>query len=201
MGIDNSYEAAINQLRGDLQEKAEDIKTDLRMEDIFRLHQALNTIEQLADREKTSLVEVFGLESDPRIRPDEFYGLEPLDAAKQYLRKRGEARPLDEIVEALGSGGCTVLDMKKLRTSLSRSTWEVAKVGDDIYGLVEFYDHVQRGKKKSQRDEGDGQVNVDDPELEEVAETSGSNEIFSPQTEDAELVESAKHEEEEITTL
>jgi hypothetical protein len=49
-------------------------------------------------------------------------------------------------MEALETGGVQG-NKETLRMSLSRSTWDVAKVGDDLYGLLEFYPHVKRGAK------------------------------------------------------
>ena len=48
------------------------------------------------------------------------------------------------IIEALKTGGVKA-DEDTLRLSLSRSTWDVAKVGEDLYGLLEFYPHIKRG--------------------------------------------------------
>jgi hypothetical protein len=93
---------------------------------------------------------LFGIESaggrDIRVREGEFYGLEPLDAAKRFLKKKGEAASLDAIIAGIASGGVTA-NKDDLRMSLSRSTWDVAKVGEDLYGLLEFYPHVRRGRK------------------------------------------------------
>ena len=53
----------------------------------------------------TALSVLFGLEEGGEIRPDEFYGMSGLEAAKRYLKKRGQARPFDEIGEERAEGG------------------------------------------------------------------------------------------------
>ena len=67
---------------------------------------------------------------------------------EKYLKKRVSGRPFREIVDSLQAGGCRVNDEAELRVSLGRSTYEIAKVGNDVYGLLEFYPHIKRGKKK-----------------------------------------------------
>ncbi len=59
-------------------------------------------------------------------------------------------RGIDEIVQAVRAGGGRIDSEEDLRLSLSRSTYEVAKISENMYGLVEFYAHIkrERGKKK-----------------------------------------------------
>jgi hypothetical protein len=126
------------------------IKSNPSWAEVEKLYRALGTIEELADQPRSSLVELFGIESadgrDVRVKPGEFFGQDALDAAKKYIKKKGEAISLSEIISALKTGGVTANE-DKLRLSLSRSTWDVAKVGDDLYGLVEFYPDLKRGNK------------------------------------------------------
>lgn len=148
--MSNPILAAADDLRQKLAEKVEDIKALPEMLEVLKLHQALNALEDVLEAQPTTLSELFGLDtgSSTPIRPDEFYGLSALDAAKKYLKKRGRARPLKEVVEAIKAGGGASTSEEDLRLSLSRSTYEVAKVGEDVYGLVEFYPNLRRGKKK-----------------------------------------------------
>lgn len=76
------------------------------------------------------------------IRPDDYLGQLPLDAAKNFLRRLRRAVGLEEIAEAVQRGGAVIsgADWKeRLDSSLLRSTREVVKVQDGIYGLAEFY--------------------------------------------------------------
>ena len=55
-----------------------------------------------------------------------------------------KAASLDEIMTALKSGGLEP-NRDDLRISLSRSTTEIYKAGDDIYGLLESFPQIKRG--------------------------------------------------------
>lgn len=155
----------IEKLKAEISGHVQDLKTDPHWLEIEKLYKALNTIEGLAEQPATSLVQLFGIESETdrgvSIKRGEFHGLEPVDAAKRYLKKKGligdKAVPLDDIMEALEKGDLKA-DRDAVRISLSRSTWDVVKVNEDVYGLVEFYPHLKRGKKgKAAKDNAEAQ--------------------------------------------
>jgi hypothetical protein len=125
--------------------------------EIRRIHAALNALEGIRKVPKTDLVTLLGIgsgEDRPKIGSYDFVADSPLDAAKKYLRMiapKQKAASLDEILAALKSGGLNP-DRDELRISLSRSTTEIYKVGDDVYGLLENFPNVRRGmpgRKKS----------------------------------------------------
>lgn len=152
--MDETLLESISELKRRLEDNIAELRDNPKMAEVLKVHKALNTLEDLVGESKTSLPEAFGLsEADEefKIRPDEYHGLSPLEAAKRYLRKRGQARQFDEIVLAIQSGGCRVESEEDLHLSLSRSTMEVSKVGPDLYGLTEFYPHLKRGKPGRKR--------------------------------------------------
>jgi hypothetical protein len=139
----------VSELRTQLGEKIEEIKQDERMQEILKIYKTIVTLEELAEVPVTSLADVFGFsESNVAVRRDEFYGLTALEAAKRFIKKRGRACTLDEIAKGIRSGGCHDFKEEDLGESLSRSTMVIAKVGDDLYGLLEFYPHIKRERKK-----------------------------------------------------
>src|SRR5438105_9394029 len=72
------------------------------------------------------------------IRPDEFFGLQYSDAARNYLRKVGHAVGLDDLLDALRNGGCKVggTDPKRvLYISLVRNTRDFVPTGNGFIGL------------------------------------------------------------------
>src|SRR5713101_9841084 len=142
----------VSQLKDTVQSKADEIRSDPRMVELINLHKALNTLESQCGLTKTSLSELLALaDSEVPIRPTEFYGLQPLDAAKRFLKKTGEdGASGQQIFTALKSGGLdlTATEQGNVRTGLSRSTRDVAKTGDDYYVLLEFLPHVKRGAEK-----------------------------------------------------
>jgi hypothetical protein len=164
---------AAKAVRQQLDEKVAAIKSDPAMAEVLKLQAGLNALESLAGDPSTTLAQLFGMDrvdapAAPLIRADEFYGLAPLEAAKRYLKKRGEARQFDDILASIRAGGCRVESEEDLRLSLARSTYEVAKISENLYGLVEFYSHIkrERGKKKKGLSEGqDAEI-----EREETAE-------------------------------
>lgn len=90
------------------------------------------------------------------IRPDEYLGDPPLEAAKKYLRRVRRAASLEDIADAISKGGAAIRSGSDWRTeldaSLTRSTREVVKVREGTYGLVEFYSEEQlRGLRASRR--------------------------------------------------
>lgn len=145
--MSETLNAAIEELRDELSESIEQMKQDTKMVAILRLHAALNTMESLVGQPPTSLAAAFALEPTTIVQAGDFYGMNPLKASKRFLKMKGKAAPLDEIISAIRSGGAVVKSVEQLRVSLGRSNQDIAKVGPDHYGLLEFYPHVQRGKK------------------------------------------------------
>lgn len=97
------------------------------------------------------------------LRPDEYLGMEPLEAAKNYLRSVGHAVHIDEIADAVQRGGAVIqgADWRdRLETSLFRSAYQVVKVQDKTYGLVSFYTEEQvkrlRGSRRAGGSSGRG---------------------------------------------
>lgn len=148
--MSDAIRAAAVELRRELDEKVKTVISEGPMVEILKIQQALNQLEDLLGDPRTTLTQILGMEDQGSvsIRPDEFYGLSPLDAAKRYLKSRGSARPFGEIVQSIRAGGCRVTDETELKISLGRSTFDIAKVGNDLYGLLEFYPHIKRGKKR-----------------------------------------------------
>ena len=105
----------------------------------------------------------------------EFCKIKPLEAAKRYLKKKGKAATLDEIISGIRAGGC-VVNPSNLRKTLSRAVWQVAKVGPDAFGLVEFYPHIARSRKKA-RAENDGATEETGEPDEESGEENGDEQI------------------------
>lgn len=148
---------AVVKLRAEIDELAATVLADPRISKLRKLHSALNSLEDLLDEPRTPFSALLQIEdsSEPQanhIRPDEFYGREPLEAAKLYLRKKGRAMPFKEIVAGIRAGGCTQFDEDALRRSLIRSTYEIAKINDDLFGLLEFYPHIRRGRRRRRTD-------------------------------------------------
>ena len=95
------------------------------------------------------------------IRPDEFFGVEPMEAAKTFMRSVGHAVSFDEITDAVHKGGAAIKGAdwrERLEISLKRSPYQVITVADKTYGLAEFYSEEQlkrfRGSRRSEPESG-----------------------------------------------
>jgi hypothetical protein len=174
--MSSPFEAAAAEARRQIQEHVDALKEHPSMREILRLHPGLNAIEQLMQQEPTSLGSLLGLSdlapggSSPlsRVRFDDFVGLPPLEAAKKYLKKATDARPFQEIVDAIKAGNGKIDSEDELRVGLSRSTLDIVKIGDR-YGLLEHYPHIKRGGKKRK----ESSTAIEKPEPADDAATSG----------------------------
>jgi hypothetical protein len=170
---DEIHEAA-GKLLERLQAKVDILKATPEMEEVLKLQRALNAMEELIARPPTTLAEVFGLESvaggdrTKSLKPWEFTGMKPLEAAKHYLRKMGEPRMIDDIVDAIRDHGGNPGSVDHLKTSLTRSTLDVVKVNEEMYGPIEAFKHISR-KGKPKKSAGAAQAAEADSEAEEEA--------------------------------
>jgi len=84
------------------------------------------------------------------ILPGEFYGMTQTDAAAAYLRKVGHAAHIDQILEALQSGGVKISGDARtnLYTVLVRGTKRFVLVSPNTFGLAEFYPNRPKKEKK-----------------------------------------------------
>ena len=136
-----------------------------KMEEARKILNAINTLEELAGETQTSMPD-FGEDHSPRIqqagdmapigtslrgqtsgiRPDEYLGQKPLDAAKKYIERVGHAVTIEDVAKAIQMGGAAISGAnwhEKLDKSLTRSTYDVIKVKEGVFGLVKFYSDEQ----------------------------------------------------------
>lgn len=85
------------------------------------------------------------------IRADEFFSMSQTDAAAAYLKKIGHAVHLDQILDALRSGGVKFAGKDPKTTLykvLVRGTRRFVLVSPSTFGLLEFYPNRKSGKDK-----------------------------------------------------
>lgn len=151
---------------------------DLRQQLMVKVNEAknvltaVNTIEVMLGQTKTRLADIAtnvstelhaiddpiriqtGVVQPSDIKPDEFLGLTALEAAKRYLKTVGHARHIDDIANAISRGGAAIKgsDWKtKLLESMTRSTYDVVKVQEGVFGLTPFYTQEQLEGLRSAR--------------------------------------------------
>lgn len=181
--VDANLKSAMDLIRGQAEAVAEKIRADPKIAEIRKLLQSLNALEDLDQSTRTTLGAMlqFGDESTANSRPDEFYGLEPLEAAKRVLKKLGRSASIGEIMAGIKAGGGETGPQDSLQLSLARSTMEIAKIGDGVFGLLEFYPHIKRGKPGRKKKNGDMSKQDEQPasdlemEMSDAAVASGES--------------------------
>lgn len=171
--MSNALEHAVVDLKGKIAERIALLREDNNWRELQRLYAGLGVLEDLCGMPKTDLsdlLEIGGASAAPKIGKFDFVSDAPLEAAKKYLRMispKQKAASLDEILTALESGGLKA-NRDELRISLSRSTVEIYKAGEDIYGLIENFPNVKRGVPGRKKSTANGQPSPP-PQQEEVA--------------------------------
>ena len=92
-----------------------------------------------------------------QVKPGEFFGLSHTDAAAAYIKKIRHATPIDQILEALKTGGVKVggVDPKiTLYQGLIRGTKRFVLVAPGTFGLAEFYPNRPRPERKQRGKRG-----------------------------------------------
>lgn len=143
----------IDGLRVQVMQRVETLKNHSAMTELLKLHAALNQVEDVEGIPRTSIGQLFGLDGmdsggatgngstakPTLIVPGQFLGRPALEAAKEFLKLRGKPATLDEIIAGLITGTCEPGKREKLRVSMSRSTFSFVKLGEDVYGLLDWY--------------------------------------------------------------
>jgi hypothetical protein len=147
----------IDSLKVEVAQRVELLKNHPAMGELLKLHVALNHLEDVEGVPRTSIAQFFGFEglgqiestagSSQVVQPGQYLGWSPLDAAKDFLSRRAKSATLDEIIAGLKTGSCDPGSRDKFGLSLSRSTFNFVKLGDDLYDLLERYpnEKLKRG--------------------------------------------------------
>lgn len=162
-----------------LHTKVQALKETSEMQEVLKLHRALNALEEITQPgTPTTLASVFGLGAEPeaagsavprfQLKPWEFTGLLPLEAAKKYLKLAGEPRSISDIADAINRHGGSAGSIDHLKTSLTRSTLDIVKVGEDMYGPIEFFPHIKRSGKPKKKTGATNGASVEEDDGEDV---------------------------------
>src|SRR5205814_1645871 len=98
----DSLKIAATDLKGKVSGLIDELRSDERFAQIQKTITALHSLEDLIGEPRTQLEGIWANASAPahrmtiQTRPDEFYGLEPLDAAKKVLKKIGRSAKFSE---------------------------------------------------------------------------------------------------------
>ena len=93
------------------------------------------------------------------VKPDQFYNKPLATAVRDYLTMRKEAREWPEIVKALREGGYDLAKTRQAedeaRLTILRNTGNFSLIGDNYFGLKEWYGETKKSGKKSVKDTTD----------------------------------------------
>jgi len=172
---------AADNIRSEISAKASVLMAHPQIAELVQLIQSLNILEGILQVPKTTLASLLAVDGEstdsvPKsvtaVTRDEFVHVPALEAAKRYLRKAGKpARTLEEIIKAIKSGGGDVPNISTLRTQLIRSTADIKKVADDVFGLLEWYPK-RRGRPPGSGGGGNGGEQHDDEDFSETEENA-----------------------------
>jgi hypothetical protein len=172
---------AVEALKTQANSQIESLKALPEMVELIKLVSALNTLEGLCGIEKTSLASFFGTELGSGgenirtiVKVGEFFGKAPLDAAKLYLKKKNKPASFDEILENLARGSCDVPKKSDLKVSLARSTFEIARLGDDNFGLLDWYPEEKAKRQSRKKSNNEITVSEDNGSSGESTEGQGA---------------------------
>ena len=119
------------------------------------------------------------------IRPDQFFGKSPITAAREYLEKVGEPRPVDEIFDGLTRGGFDFeaqnwkdekQRLRYLAISLGKNTAIFTRLPSGPFGLTKWYPELKRVKPRPAEPAADKESSEEVEEGESSPGTGASNE-------------------------
>jgi len=84
-----------------------------------------------------------------QVRSDQFFRKSITAAAFEYLKAKGSAAPVEELIDVLKRGGCDLgaSPLRNVKISLSKNSKVFAETGGNTFGLWEFYGGTPRAKK------------------------------------------------------
>jgi hypothetical protein len=174
-------------MSNDIKKAIESLKEELKKVELksIELKKMINNLSVFAGEHApfSNIETTTNLGSSLNILPDQFFGKGLSTAVKEYLRMKGRAATVDEIYEALNSGGFEYpkewkdkTRKRNLAISLSKNRYDFCYVKTDTisaFGLWDFYPDKKREREKAKniKDDLDGLEEVpekDNPLKEEM---------------------------------
>jgi hypothetical protein len=155
MPEDEKLLAAVEVLLAQLQEQQQEVIETKKTINALRRRMGLEPVFTDLSTEKFS--------AGGPVRPDQFYGKPLATSVQEYLERRHQACPADEILKALEAGGFDfrALDWKesdRLRSftiTLSKNTKTFHRLPNGTFGLLTWYDKamLRRAEKADEKAE------------------------------------------------
>lgn len=162
--MSEKLEAAISELQEHLDQQLQEAADTKKMINALRKRIGLEPL--YAD---------VAVEQVGAIRPDQFYGKPLAAAAGEYLERRKQACPADEIMRGLEQGGFDFdgtgwKDKDRLRMlalSLAKNNLKFHKLPNNTFGLLSWYDAAVIKRAKDERGKQNGSVEQPDTAAEQ----------------------------------
>jgi|SRR6185312_3508172 len=146
--------AAIDELQSHLDEQLQEVSETKKMINALRKRMGLDP-----------LYNDVSVEQVGAIRPDQYYGKPLASAAGEYLERRKQACPADEIMRGLEQGGFDFEStgwkekdrLRMLAISLAKNNSKFHKLPNNTFGLLSWYDQAVIAKRpKEERPKNTG---------------------------------------------
>ncbi len=106
------------------------------------------------------------------VRPDQYYGKPLATAAQEYLERRKQACPAEEIMRGLADGGFDFDAtgwkekdlLRMLAISLAKNNTKFHKLPNNTFGLLAWYDQAVLAKRTKEERKQNGSAEKDDSE-------------------------------------
>ncbi|MFZ0912546.1 MAG: hypothetical protein WBQ76_05375 [Candidatus Korobacteraceae bacterium] len=139
---------------------------DQQLQDVAETKKMINALRKRNGEE--SLYADVAVESVGAMRPDQYYGKPLATAAAEYLERRKQACPAEEIMRGLEQGGfdfeATGWKEKDrhrlLAVSLAKNNVKFHKLPNNTFGLLAWYDQAVLAKKNKDEKKQNGTEEV-----------------------------------------
>jgi hypothetical protein len=167
--MSETMEAAISELQEHL---------NLQLQEAAETKKMINALRKRNGQEP--LYADVAVENVGPLRPDQFYGKPLAAAAGEYLERRKQACPAEEIMRGLEQGGFDFDGtgwkekdrLRMLAVSLAKNNAKFHKLPNNTFGLLSWYDAAVIKRAKEERGKQNG--SVEEPETEAVEEKASA---------------------------
>lgn len=167
--MSDKFTPAIEELQAQLSGQLQEVAETKRMINALRKRQGLDPLYS------DVIVEQAGA-----LRPDQYYGKPLASAAGEFLERRKQACPADEIMRGLEQGGFDFEStgwkekdrLRMLAISLAKNNTKFHKLPNNTFGLLTWYDPAviaKRAASKEERGKPNGSDSEEEPEAEKAS--------------------------------
>lgn len=163
--------AAIEELQAHLEHQLQEAADTKKMINALRKRMGLD-----------ALYQDVAVEQVGAIRPDQYYGKPLAAAAGEYLERRKQACPAEEIMKGLEQGGFDFDatgwkqkdQLRMLAISLAKNNTKFHKLPNNTFGLLAWYDQAVLNKKPKEAKQNGSVEPVKDEDAEAVTEKASA---------------------------